>query len=267
MKLATVLSLAVAVSAYCCVPPVKPAGPEGHAHTFNFDYEGETGPLNWHHIDRDNSQCAHGKHQSPIDISSNSVTIAPRGSVRINIPKASTAKLENLGSGLEVVLTNGSLTTPNGNYQLAQFHWHTPSEHRISAQHSPMEAHFVFKDAASRIAVVGFLIELSETGSSTCLFDSIFSLTDAVYHPGEYVHTGPLDFTEVNHHLDLNPPYQYSGSLTTPPCTEGVSWYVSSEPMLLSVRSYNKAKRLLKFNARYIQNTLGAENLLQVAED
>ena len=152
MKLATVLSLAAVASAYSCMPPVKPTGPEGHAHTFNFNYEGETGPLNWHHIDPANSECAHGKHQSPIDINSNSVTLAPRGSVRINIPKAPTAKLENLGSGLEVVLTNGSLITPNGKYQLAQFHWHTPSEHRVNQQHSPMEAHFVFKDAGMHLS-------------------------------------------------------------------------------------------------------------------
>ncbi|KAF9885855.1 hypothetical protein FE257_012327 [Aspergillus nanangensis] len=264
MKFIPVALFAAAVSASCGRIPQKRTA-DGTGHVFHFSYSGDHGPLNWHHIVADSDTCAHGRHQSPIDLNPKSVTFSRRGDVRIDIPTAESAKLENLGAGLEVVLTNGTLTTPDNTYQLVQFHWHTPSEHRINQEHFPLEAHFVFQDAENHLAVVGFLAQLSESGHSTCLFDNVFKQIDAVRHPGDYAYIGPLDFSEIARHLDRNPPVQYNGSLTTPPCSEGVRWYVSSQPLPLSVKSYNAVKRLLKFNARYIQNTLGSENLLDLA--
>lgn len=120
-------------------------------------------------------------------------------------------------------------------------------------------------DADNHLAVVGFLAELTETGLSTCLFDSVFAQIGAVREPGAYAYIGSWDFSEITDHLDRNPPAQYSGSLTTPPCSEGVSWYVCTQPLPLSVNSYNAVKKLLKFNSRYKQNTLGSVNLLDLA--
>lgn len=83
--------------------------------------------------------------------------------------------------------------------------------------------------------------------------------------PGTYTTTGPLHFEGLTAHLNAHGIYQYNGSLTTPPCSEGVAWYLSTEPLPLNVQSFNAVKKVLKFNARYTQNTLGQENLLEIA--
>ena len=72
-------------------------------------------------------------------------------------------------------------------------------------------------------------------------------------------------FGDLAGHLESNFVYQYSGSLTTPPCTENVAWFISAKPLGLSVKTYNAVKHVLKFNARYTQSTLGEDNLLKVA--
>lgn len=72
-------------------------------------------------------------------------------------------------------------------------------------------------------------------------------------------------FGNLAGHLESNLVYQYSGSLTTPPCTESVAWFISAKPLALSVKTFNSVKHVLKFNARYTQSALGEDNLLEVA--
>ncbi|PLB44201.1 carbonic anhydrase [Aspergillus steynii IBT 23096] len=227
----------------------------------DFTYNGDTGPLHWHDLDpSNNGACASGRHQSPIDIITEEIGFAAPGSLRLNIPSANTSTFENIGSGLEV-LGQGSLLMNGSQYPLKQFHFHTPSEHRVNGEYFPMEAHFVFQ-TGNETAVVGFLFQLTENQPSFAPFDSIFNHCEEIAEPGNSTQTGPLDFHALSRHLDLNPVYDYTGSLTTPPCTEQVKWFVSQQPLSLSVRDYNDVKRVLKFNARYTQNTLGEDNLL-----
>jgi carbonic anhydrase len=106
-----------------------------------FGYTGLQGPLNWAGLSAENSACRESKNQSPINLNSGIERIAP-GVMKLSIPKVA-AELENLGSTVEVVMEglNGSLTIEGKTLDLKQFHFHTPSEHRIDEEYFPLEMH------------------------------------------------------------------------------------------------------------------------------
>ncbi|KAL4894991.1 alpha carbonic anhydrase [Aspergillus ambiguus] len=229
----------------------------------DFGYDKLKGPVNWYSLDKDNNAaCTHSHFQSPINIETHDISYVPQGILEIDIPESNGTLFKNKGTTLEVHLPHGSLSAGNNSYALTQFHFHTPSEHRVDSQYFPLEAHFVFQNAIGSTAVVGFLFELSEYHESFPLFHSIFSHVPKITSSGSSTTTGPMDFTELTGFFDKHPVYQYLGSLTTPPCTEGVNWFVSAEYLPLDVRSYNLLKRVIKFNARNTQNHPGGENIL-----
>ncbi|KAL6901192.1 alpha carbonic anhydrase [Trichoderma evansii] len=227
-----------------------------------FGYNGLIGPLNWYGLNKTaNKLCATGQHQSPIVLDS-SIATAQGSSISFNVDAYPFGtEFENLGSTLEVPV-NGTLKAGGKNYKLAQFHFHTPSEHRINSEYHPMELHFVFSTADKSTAVVAFLISL---GLPDVLLSSVFERVNEIATPGETTQTGPLLFAALESHLKSNTIYTYSGSLTTPPCTEGVAWYISTQPLQIDEVTYGRVKDVLKFNARYTQNKLGGVNLLQNA--
>ena len=118
----------------------------------SYGYTATQGPLNWYGLDPStNVACATGTHQSPIVIGSSEISKVNNSTVTLYIPTVSDLEFENLGTTIEVPLTNGTLVVGNNTYTLAQFHFHTPSEHRIDEEHFPMEAHFVFSDEGTRM--------------------------------------------------------------------------------------------------------------------
>jgi carbonic anhydrase len=123
-----------------------PRSADGLVEINSFNYTNAGGPL-WYGLSEKKFACSKGKHQSPIDIVTEDIDYAAANSIRFNVSSADNAKFENLGSGLEVVLTNGNLTTNSSSYKLAQFHFHTPSEYRINEEYYPMEVHFVFENS------------------------------------------------------------------------------------------------------------------------
>jgi carbonic anhydrase len=111
----------------------------------SFSYTGLTGPLNWYGLNKTaNALCAKGMNQSPINFNASSCAAKNDSSVVFKVVDyPNGAEFENLGTNVEVV-ANGSLTVASKNYTLAQFHFHTPSEHRVDQEYASMEAHFVF---------------------------------------------------------------------------------------------------------------------------
>lgn len=111
----------------------------------DFGFNALDGPLNWHGLDPENADCAVGKNQSPINIYSADITTVPGSSLTFEVESyPSGAEFQNLGSTVEVE-TEGTLVRDGKEYELAQFHFHTPSEHRVDSEHYPMEVHFVFQ--------------------------------------------------------------------------------------------------------------------------
>ena len=114
----------------------------------NFDYGTVRGPLQWQNIDPANSLCASGTKQSPIVLDGTVPQLAP-GTIRMEVANPATTKFENLGTTVEVEM-EGKTTVGNATFNLKQFHFHTPSEHRINNEYFPIEVHMVH-EAASKL--------------------------------------------------------------------------------------------------------------------
>lgn len=106
--------------------------------------------------------------------------------------------------------------------------------------------------------------QLSEDGTTTELLTAVTENLSEIATPGTVTETGPLDFAPLIKHLETTPLFQYKGSLTTPPCAEGLTFLVTKEPLPLNVKTFNAIKSVVRFNSRYTQNSLGKENLIGV---
>ncbi|KAJ7919425.1 carbonate dehydratase [Mycena leptocephala] len=246
--LRAILALAslISVSANCGHGTSFYPRDEGHVNVSTFGYSGILGPLAWAGLSPANCACARGSY---------------------NPPSVDAAEFENLGSTLEVPLSKGNITFNGVPFDVKQFHFHTPSEHRINDEYYPMEMHIVSQSKNGSITVIAVLFQLDPNGNTTQLISSVVLNLADVVDPGSVTTTGPLDFGPIADAVASLPLYQYAGSLTTPPCTEGVTFLVLARPLPLDVDTYNNIKAVLKFNARYSQNTPGKANLIQVAAE
>jgi len=119
----------------------------------NFGYTGLQGPLNWAGLSAENSACATSKVQSPINIDS-TVQLAAEAP-KVVIPDVKAAEFENLGTTVEVIV-NGTTTLGGTQFSLKQFHFHTPSEHRVAEEYFPLEIHMVHEAAGKNSPLVLF---------------------------------------------------------------------------------------------------------------
>jgi carbonic anhydrase len=221
----------------------------GEAH---WAYEGENGPQAWGNLKPEFNICAIGKRQTPINIEDGSTLQGPAEPVQFAYAP-SNASVVNNGHTIQVdVQGDNSITVRGANYRLLQFHFHTPSEEQINYKRFPMVAHLVHKSNEGQLAVVAVLLQ---EGESNPLVDKVWT-----YMPldsGDRVRM-PQGLLDVNELLPKDQRYyQFMGSLTTPPCTEGVLWMVLKQPVTLSKAQYKLFSQLYPNNARPVQAVNG----------
>jgi carbonic anhydrase len=223
---------------------VSIAGEKGH-HDAHWGYEGEYGPSHWGGMSKEYATCGSGKSQSPIDISGAEEKDLP--DIVINY-KESKLNIKNNGHTIQVDYDSGSsIKVDGGDYQLAQFHFHDPSEHTVNGRSFPMELHIVHKNEKGGLAVIGVILE---EGSENPAYAKVFAEM-----PKKADEEKKLSVT-VNA-SDLLPKskafYRYAGSLTTPPCTEDVAWFVLKTPVEVSKAQVDAFKAVIKDNNRPLQ--------------
>jgi carbonic anhydrase len=211
-----------------------------------FSYEGATGPEHWWEIcEPVNFTCVAGTRQSPIDLPRSPESQLPHLSFDYH---TTPLEVENNGHTIEVTVKSKSyLKIGHERYRLVQFHFHTPSEHRLHGEEFPMELHFVHRNALGELAVVGvFLREGAENPVLQKIWDHIPGGGE-----GLAVHVDKINPKDLL--PDDREYYRYAGSLTTPPCTEGVRWHVIEEPVDVSAEQIEMFRALFPHNARPLQ--------------
>lgn len=224
-------------------------GQEGHGGQLHWGYDGDLGPEKWGGVF---PVCGAGKQQSPIDIR------GPFEKATYEIKPefhAGPLRILNNGHTIQVNVAPGSKMSINGeSFDLLQFHFHRPSEERIEGKPSAMVAHFVHKSASGKLAVVGVLFN---EGVENSVIKTIWANAPQTETPEKVVPE-----TTVNPGALLPKRFHYfsfEGSLTTPPCTEGVTFYILKTPMQMS-RAQIEAFPF-KLNARPVQPLNGRKIL------
>jgi carbonic anhydrase len=236
------------------------AAQQGHGNTASLEhggevhwaYEGANGPQAWGQLKPEFNVCAIGKRQSPINIEDNATLQGPAEPIGF-VYTPSNGTVINNGHTIQVdVQGDNSITVRGSNYRLLQFHFHTPSEEQVNFKRYAMVAHLVHKNAEGQLAVVAVLLE---PGASNTLLDKVWT-----YMPLDTADKVrmPQDMLNLNELLPKDQRYyQFMGSLTTPPCTEGVLWMVLKSPVQMSRNQYRLFTQLYPNNARPVQPVNG----------
>ena len=210
----------------------------------HWSYEGQESDAHWGMLSQAYMAYEAGSHQSPIDIS------MPRHAQQQQL-------VFHYQSGLVRALDNGhtiQVNVPPGNelhlngrtYYLNHLHFHDPSEHHVDGRTYPMEIHLVHRDRKGHVVVIGVFIA---TGSPNQSLADIWAMLPmkagelGAEHP-----FNPQDLIPHNTHH-----FSYHGSLTTPPCTEGVQWIVLRDPTVMSTQQIEQFASIIGQNARPVQ--------------
>ncbi|CAH1442042.1 unnamed protein product [Lactuca virosa] len=204
-----------------------------------FDYikGSRKGPLKWGELHKEWYACNNGKMQSPIDLSNKRVDIIHKSNKLARSYKPCIAIIANRGHDIAVHWESnaGSIEINGTVFSLIQAHWHSPSEHTINGRRYSLELHMVHKttDPTSKhkIAVIGVLYKIGKP--NPFLTKLIPNITSLVKEDKEHGHPGVIDPREIQ--MSCRRYYNYIGSLTVPPCTEGVVWTISKKVRTVSL--------------------------------
>lgn len=212
----------------------------------NWDYEDTE---LWGDLCEQFALCAKGSVQSPIDLSG--AAEVPLKPLKFDYHAGAQALFNN-GHTIQVqCASNSGMLHEGERYTLGQFHFHHPSEHTIDGQHMAMELHLVHKQLQTgTLAVVAVLIQQGET-DNPCYAPIFDQLPSEISEPSNS-NVIPFDPT-ILLPTDLSHYYEYTGSLTTPPCSENVHWFVLGTPVKLSKRQIDAFAKLYDHNNRPIQ--------------
>ena len=240
-----------------------PKPPEKSEHDVHWSYfDGPGGPENWGNLDKANLACSAGKTQSPININVDRAIKAELPPLEF-LYRASPLSIVDNGHTVMVKYGEGSNLLVDGRqYRLVQFHFHKPSEEAINGERTDMVVHLVHQHYDGSLAVVGVLMTTkpaatarkswfgSESVKENPLINTLWNNIPLVKERVD----SPSVMIDVNQLLPADNGYfTYMGSLTTPPCSENVLWFVMKNPIYVSEAQVKNFDRLYPMNARPLQ--------------
>ena len=222
----------------------------------HWSYSGHEGPEHWGDLAPEFEMCRKGVNQSPVDL--RGMIEAQLAPLQIHY-RPTPVEAVNNGHTIKANSNNNSTITLNDHtYKLIQVHFHTPSENHINGISFPMEAHFVHADQAGNLAVIGLMYKEGPANASLApIWDNMpTAVGDTVKPAGKNLDTDAM--------LPANRDYyRYNGSLTTPPCSEGVLWLVMKEPVSASREQIEKFHSIFQHDTNRPVQPLNARSVLQ----
>lgn len=226
----------------------------GGGHAVHWGYTGSADPSKWGGLSNEFALCGSGKRQSPVDIRDEKpvdlYTLRFQyQSVPLRVVNNGHTLQADYGAVSGQTISNSTLMLGDVPYKLLQFHFHTPSEHARKGERYAMEAHLVHKNANGNLAVVGVLLKRgAKNPTLQKLLDNVSGSINEV-NAVKGVTVNAADLLPRNRQF-----FYYSGSLTTPPCSENVNWLVMNKPMEASEAQINSFTKLIGKNARPLQS-------------
>ncbi|XP_010414580.1 PREDICTED: alpha carbonic anhydrase 2-like isoform X2 [Camelina sativa] len=225
---------------------------------FSYEHNKENGPKNWGKLKPEWNMCGKGEMQSPIDLTNKRVKLVSHlGKLSRNY-KPSNATLKNRGHDMMLKFGEegaGSFKINGTEYKLLQLHWHSPSEHTVNGKRFALELHMVHESKNGSMAVVTVLYKIGRPNSFLKLLEQkLVAITDQHDAERNVVMIDPNKIKTESRNY-----YRYIGSLTTPPCTQNITWTI-----LKKIRTVSKSQvNLLRVavhddsnsNARPVQPT------------
>jgi carbonic anhydrase len=212
----------------------------------HWDYGKEHGPEHWAEMDPKFAACKTGRRQSPIDIQKADTGDLPP--IQFDYRPSPLRIVDNGHTVMVTYAPGSSIRVGDHTYTLQQFHFHRPSEERVHGQRHAMSLHLVHADAAGQLAVVGVLLD---SGRENPLLRELWNDL-----PREKEKEERREDVTINA-ADLLPAgrgyYTFEGSLTTPPCSENVTWFVLKEPVSVSAEEIARFEKLYRNDARPVQ--------------
>jgi carbonic anhydrase len=247
----------MSLAAFCLIPAANAADhPPAHGakapaaanHGAHWSYEGEGAPEQWGRLNADFALCSSGQAQSPIDLHKTISAYLPEMYVQY---KPGEASIVNNGHTIQVDVPAGSQMTIDGQrFALLQYHFHTPSEYAIEGRRYEMEVHFVHRNVLGQLGVIGIMIgEGAENPAAAALWSQMPKDAGA-RRPAPML--DPAAFFPASRSY-----FRFMGSLTTPPCSEGVHWHILTTPITFSRAQIDAFKSLFPMNARPLQPPRG----------
>ena len=238
----TAQQLRTGLTLICCAATLAPIAASSKP---QYGYSGDLAPEKWGQLSPLYATCSDGAEQAPVNIVSSATVKQRQASPLQPSYPANSADVVNTGTTIQVN-TSGNLKIGSNTYKLLQYHFHTPSEEAINGTRYDANVHLVHQDAEGHLAVIGVIFK---TGASNAYLASFWNKL-----PTQKGNSVKVELPSLNTLLPGSLEYySYPGSLTTPPCTEGVRFYILKQPVAMSAAQLAAFRALFPMNARPLQ--------------
>lgn len=258
LAIASLFGLALATRSAGAPPAAPPAtAPASHDHAHaapHWTYEGPDGPAHWGDLDPSYQTCKLGHLQSPIDIPASKLKASHLDPIQFDYKPSPLEIVDNGHTVMATAAPGSFIRIGSAEYELQQVHFHRPSEETVDGKHFAMVAHLVHKNKEGALAVVAVLFE---EGTPNATLAALFAHLPTTPSKQESPSGVQLDAAKLLPSTTAY--YTFSGSLTTPPCTEGVTWYVLRKPATASAGQLAAFAKRYPHNARPTQPLDGRE--------